>query len=107
MRELTDEEKTRIKNVVQAEIANQYSIGSAKVDGANLTFVVTGGVESGLDAIEALKKAGLNTRGTFDANRAPDNGVTGADGARRQEVWIRLIDPDGPLFKADAEPALA
>lgn len=105
MRELTENEKSRVKDVIQMEIGNKYSIGSAKLDGDKLRFVVTGGSDSGVDAIQALQSAGLNTRVKFDPRRAPDNGVEGAEGARRQECWIKLIDPAAPLFKADPLPA--
>jgi len=105
MRELTEAEATKIEGIVGMKIGNQMRKGTVKRDGKNLTFGVSGGMASGVDAIQALQEAGVNTRTKMIEGEAPDNAVRGTAKGKFAECWIELRDADGPVFIDPSAPA--
>ena len=99
MQQLNDADRRKIFEIVRMKIGNQIELESITRKGADIRFTVTGGGgDSGLDAVQALQEAGINTRSEFIPGEPADNGVTATEKGDRAEVWIELRDPDGPTF---------
>ena len=110
MQQLNDADRRKIYEIVRMKIGNQIKLESITREGADVRFTVTGGHDSGLDAVRALQEAGLNTRSEFIPGEDADNAVTATDKGDTADVWIELRDPTGPTFidpEAGAPPAEA
>ena len=104
MRRITSKEILIVSAVLAASFgASSFQEPSITInDQGRLTFVSMVGVRGGLAQVDALTKAGFNTKSDGDLTTG-ENGVAGADGAIVQTVWIKIHDIDAPLFENEDE----